>query len=157
MLKTHVSRILLIAGFALIATAGVARAADPALDKLAVDFKAAWAKADVHALGALYTENAVRLSDQGAVVGRAEIEKAFTTNFAGPWKGTTLEITIGRTESVGPDVSVNEGTFEVLGAKGPDGKPVALKGSYLNTIVKKGGAWIIASNAAFPSSPPPTK
>ena len=49
---------------------------------------------------------------------------------------------------------MNEGTYEVTGIRTPDGKDApSVKGSYLNTIVKKGGAWIIASNAAVP--PPP--
>jgi len=45
----------------------------------------------------------------------------------------------------------------VLGVTLPDGKPAPpIKGSYVNTIVKKDGAWVLASNAAIPP-PPPTK
>jgi hypothetical protein len=40
-------------------------------------------------------------------------------------------------------------------ATGPDGKPLSIKGSYVNTLVKKGGAWVLASNAAvLPAAPP---
>jgi hypothetical protein len=36
----------------------------------------------------------------------------------------------------------------------PDGKPApALKGSYVNTVIKKGGAWVLASNTAVPQPP----
>jgi hypothetical protein len=33
-----------------------------------------------------------------------------------------------------------------MGVKGPDGKPLPIQGKYVNTIVKKNGAWLLASN-----------
>jgi uncharacterized protein (TIGR02246 family) len=129
---------------------------DPALDKLATDWTAAYARGDAKALASLYTEDAIRVVESGAVVGRAAIEKEFSTSFAGPWKGSKIRIAVGRTTSIGPDTAVNEGTYEITGVMGPDGKPVApVKGRYLNTIVKKNGAWLLASNAAVP--PPPAR
>ncbi len=125
------------------------------MDKLAADWTAAFNRADAKAVASFYTENAVRITpESGKVVGRAAIEKEFVANFAGPFKGTKIKINVGAIESTGPDVAVNEGTWEVTGALTPDGKPAPpIKGSYLNTIVKKNGAWVIASNAAIP--PPP--
>jgi ketosteroid isomerase-like protein len=93
----------------------------------------------------------------GTVVGRAAIEKEFAASIAGPWKGARIAIKLGSTHPVGTDIAVNEGTWEVSGATGPDGKPLALRGNYLNTIIKKGGAWMIASNAAAPPPPAPAK
>ena len=133
-----------------------AQTTDPALDKLAADWTAAFGRADAKALAGFYTENAVRITPEaGKVVGRSAIEKEFAANFAGPWKGAKIKINVGATESVGPDVAVNEGTYEVMGVMGPDGKPVPpIKGAYLNTIVKKNGAWVLASNATIPALPP---
>jgi uncharacterized protein (TIGR02246 family) len=155
-----------IAGIVLAVSIGVLCAAvapasaqtkDPALDKLAADWAAAFHKGDAKALAGFYTEDAVRSSQEGGtVIGRAAIEKEFAANFTGPWKGAKINIKIGSTHPVGPDIAVNEGTWEVSGT-GPDGKPMTLKGSYVNTIVKKGGAWVIASNAAVPSAPAPAK
>jgi uncharacterized protein (TIGR02246 family) len=135
-----------------------AQTKDPALDKLATDWAATFARGDAKGLAGYYTENAVRVTPQaGAVVGRAAIEKEFAGNFAGPWKGTKIKIVVGATQAVGTDIAVNEGTYEVTGIMGPDGKPVPpLKGHYLNTIVKKNGAWMIAGNAGV-DSPPPAK
>ena len=131
-----------------------AQTKDPALDKLAADWSAAFAKGDAKTLAGFYTENAVRMTPEaGTVVGRAAIEKEFAANVAGPWKGAKIAIKIGSTQAVGTDIAVNEGTWEVSGATGPDGKPLTLKGNYVNTIVKKGGAWMIASNAAAPPAP----
>jgi uncharacterized protein (TIGR02246 family) len=134
-----------------------AQGSDPALDKLAADWTAAFNKGDAKALAGFYTEDAVRASQEGGtVIGRAAIEKEFAANLAGPWKGAKITIKVGSTHPVGPDIAVNEGTWEILGT-GPDGKPATLKGKYLNTIVKKGGAWMLASNAAIPPVPAPAK
>jgi uncharacterized protein (TIGR02246 family) len=131
-----------------------AQAKDPALEKLAADWAAAFAKGDAKALAGFYTENAVRMTAEGGtVIGRAAIEKEFAANVAGPWKGARIAIKVGSTHTVGTDIAVNEGTWEVSGATGPDGKPTMLRGNYLNTIIKKGNAWVIASNAAAPPVP----
>lgn len=134
-----------------------AQTKDPALDRLAADWAAAFARADAKALAGFYTDDAVRSTQEGGtLVGRAAIEKEFAANFAGPWKGAKIAITVGSMHPVGTDIAVNEGTWQVSGT-GPDGKPVTLSGSYVNTIVKKAGAWVIASNAAIPSPPAPAK
>jgi uncharacterized protein (TIGR02246 family) len=131
-----------------------AQSADPALDKLARDYEAAWAKGDAAAVAAHYTENTLVVNTDGVQHGRAELQKRMAANFAGPWKGSTIAIHVGKSQSLGPDMTLNEGTYEVK-ATGPDGKPMMLKGSYLNTLAKKGGAWMIAGNMAFPPPPPP--
>lgn len=134
-----------------------AQTTDPMLDKLAADWAAAFAKGDAKALAALYTENAVRVTPEGVAVGRDAILKEFAASVAGPWKGATIKITPGQTRTVAPDIAAGEGTYEVTGLRGPDGKPAPpLKGHYLNTMVKKGGAWLLASNAAVPPPCPPT-
>jgi uncharacterized protein (TIGR02246 family) len=139
---------------ACLAVAGLAHAqsADPALDKLARDYERSWAKGDAAAVAAHYTEDTLVVNMDGVQHGRAELQKRMTANFAGPWKGSTVAIQVGKSQSLGPDMTLNEGTYEVKGT-GPDGKPMVLKGHYLNTLVKKGGAWVIAGNMALP--PPP--
>jgi hypothetical protein len=56
--------------------------------------------------------------------------------------------------TLGPDMMLHEGTYEVKGVKGPDGQPVSVKGSYLNTLVRKGADWLIAGHMAFAPPPP---
>ncbi len=155
----RIARLVLAVSTAALAT-GLASASaqtkDPAVDKLAADWAAAFARADVKGLASLYTENAIRITPEGGrVVGRDAIGKEFAANFAGPWKGAKIKIQIGAVETVGPDIAVGEGTYEVTGVTGPDGKPVPpIKGSYVNTMVKKNGAWVLASNAAVLPAPP---
>jgi uncharacterized protein (TIGR02246 family) len=137
-------------------TTASAQTKDAALDKLVADWSAAFAKGDAKTLASLYTENAIRVSpDGGRVVGRDAIAKEFATAFAGPWKGANIKIQIGALQPLGADIAIGEGTYEVM-ATGPDGKPLSVKGNYVNTLVKKNGAWVLASNAAVLPAPPPS-
>ena len=131
-----------------------AQPADAGLDKLARSYEQAWAKGDAAAVAAHYTEDALSVNSDGVQQGRAAVQAMFAKNFAGPWKGTTLVVHLGKSQPVGPDATLHEGTYEVRGVKGPDGQPVPVKGSYLNTLVKKGGAYSIAGHMAFAPPPP---
>lgn len=132
-----------------------AQTTDPAIDKLAVDWAAAFHKGDAKALSGYYTDDAVRSSQEsGTLIGRAAIEKEFAANFAGPWKGSKIKIKVGKTYPIGTNVAVSEGTWEVSGTDS-DGKPMMAGGHFVNTLVKRGDAWVIASNAVVPSAPVP--
>ena len=147
-----------VVGSLMTASTAIAQSKDPAVEKVRTAYEQAWQKGDAKAIAALYTDTAILIDAAGVVVhGRAAIEKAQAANFAGPYKGTTLTITPGLSQSVSPTLSVNEGTFTVTGIKGPDGKPVPVAGHYVNTFLKQGSGWLIASNAAFtpePARPP---
>jgi len=133
-----------------------AQSKDPAVDKLVADWTAAFSRGDARTLASYYTDNAVRVTPEGGrTIGREAIEKEFASNFAGPWKGAAIKIQVGAIQPVAPDIAVGEGTYEVT-PKGPDGQAMPpIKGSYVNTMVKKNGAWVLASNAAIlPAAPP---
>jgi len=154
----RMTRFVLAVATAVLATGlapATAQSKDPALDKLVADWSAAFGRGDAKALAGLYTDNAIRVTpDGGTVLGRAAIEKEFAGYFAGPWKGATIKILVGSVQALGPETSVAEGTYAVT-PKGPDGKPMPpVKGSYLNTMVKKSGAWVLSSNAAVLPAPP---
>jgi len=143
-----------------LAAAASAQAGDPGLEKLARSYEQAWAKGDAAGVAAHYAENALSVNADGVQHGRAAVQASLAKNFAGPWKGTTLVVHLGKSQPLGPDTVLHEGTYEVVGVKGPDGKPVPIHGSYLNTVVKKAGAYLIAGHMAFAPPPPgmtPTK
>ena len=154
----RMKRFVLAVGVAVLCTSlapATAQTNDPALDKLVADWSAAFGRGDAKALGSFYTDNAIRVSpDGGTVLGRAAIEKEFADYFAGPWKGATIKILVGSVQPLGPDTAAAEGTYEVT-PKGPDGKALPpVKGRYLNSMVKKNGAWVLSSNAAVLPAPP---
>ena len=129
-------------------------AKNPELQKVADAFVAAWNKADAKALAALHTETAIRSDSQGQItVGRAAIEQAFTKAFAGELKGTKLVVTPGDERAVNADLVMTSGTWEITGGTPPPtGAPT--KGTYLNTLVKQGGKWLIAGSAPIPAPKP---
>ena len=143
-------RRVLIAALALTIIPAIAGAQKPDPDgqKVADQYTAAFNKGDAKGVAALYTAEAVRLAPDGQMyTGRAAIEKAYTTAFAGSAKGAKLTITVGSSHVVTPDVKIMEGTFSTTGGTTPGG------GRYVNTLVRQGGAWLLASVVTVPDPP----
>lgn len=131
--------------------------ADSEMQKLAEDYTAAWNKGDAKAVAALHARDAIQITPDGRVnVGRAEIEKSLQEAFAGPSKGARLTVRMGRTSQISADVRTSEGTYEITGmTAAPAAKaPGATRGRFLNTIVREGGRWLIASSAIIPEQSP---
>ena len=123
---------------------------NPELQKIVDAFVAAWNKGDAKALAALHAEDAIRANSQGQLsVGRAAIEKAFAAALAGELKGTTLVVKSGDERTVTADLVVSSGTWEITGGTPPAG--AATKGTYINTLVRQGGRWLIVSSAPIPT------
>jgi uncharacterized protein (TIGR02246 family) len=130
---------------------------DAAIRKATEQFSPAWAKGDSKSLGALYTMDADYVSSTGLVAkGRAEIEKAYAAQFAGVYKGTSLKNDVTNVRFLKPDIAIVNGTFEVTGLHGPDGKEMpSRKGISTSIVVKQNGQWLItALRAWIPPAPP---
>ena len=141
---------LLIVGLA----APQAQSKDPGIQKLADDFAAAWNKGDAKAIAALHTRDAIRIAPDAQVsVGQAAIEKAFAEALTGSYKGSTLVIKSGQERNVTADVVIGSGTWEVTAAQPQPGVPMS--GTYLNTLHRQGGRWLVASSAAVGTPPKP--
>jgi uncharacterized protein (TIGR02246 family) len=124
---------------------------DPDAQKLVDQYTAAFNKGDAKAVAALYTADATRVGPDGQLItGRAAVEKSYVDGFAGPIKGSTLSIQQGRVQVVTPDVKIMEGRFATSGAAG-------VKGRYVNTVVRQGGAWLLASVVTIVDPAPPAK
>jgi uncharacterized protein (TIGR02246 family) len=129
---------------------------EAAIRKIADQFALAWGKGDAKSLAALYTTDADYVSSTGLMAkGRAEIEKAYITQLSGVYKGTTLKNAITNVRFLKPDVAITNGTFEVTGLRGPDGKEAPpRKGININVLVKQNGQWLITALRAWvPASP----
>src|SRR5262245_37572774 len=143
---------LALALFAIPAKAQSAK--NPEVQKIADAFVAAWNKGDAKALTALHAENCIRADSSGqTLAGRAAIEDGFTKAFAGPLKGTKLVVTPADERAITPDLTITSGTWEITGGTPPPGG--ATKGTYINTIGKQGGKWLIASSAPIPAPAKP--
>ena len=119
------------------------------VEALTREYEQAVNRGDAKALAALHTTNAIRIGADGQLLtGRAAIEKSLAAGFSGPMKGAKLTLRSGRAEQVTSDVRVIEGTYE-FSAPGMG----SLRGKYVNTVVREGGQWRLASVAAVPDSP----
>ena len=119
-----------------------AQQSDPAIEKVARTYEAAFNKGDAKALAALYTADGVRMFSDGQIVtGRAGIEKAYAAALAAELKGATLTIGAGQVQKLSADVVTSTGTYELVAGKTP------AKGRYLNTLKREGGQWLLASVA----------
>jgi len=115
---------------------------DPAIEKLARTYEAAFNKGDAKAIAALHTAEGVRMFSDGQIVtGRAGIEKAYAAAMAAELKGAKLTIGAGEVQKLSADVVTSTGTYELVGGKTPE------KGRYLNTLKREGGHWLLASVA----------
>jgi uncharacterized protein (TIGR02246 family) len=127
----------------------------PEYQKVMDAFTAAYNKGDAAGIGAIYAEDGLRVAPDGTVLsGRAAIQENYAASLAGPMKGAKIKLTAGATRQLTADIHVVVGTWELTG-----GQAGPLSGSYINTIVRKDGAWRIAGNMAMrPAMPgPPAK
>jgi uncharacterized protein (TIGR02246 family) len=124
---------------------------DPDGQKIADQYQAAFNKGDVKSIMALYADDSLRVNPDGGIAkGKAAIEKWYVDSFAGPLKGSQLTLTPGTTMTVSADTKVIEGRYAVAGA-------TPLAGRYVNTLVRKGGQWLMASVVPVPDQPAPPK
>ena len=122
----------------------LAQKPDPDVQKVLDQYAAAFNRGDAKGVAALYMTNALRVGPDGQLqVGRTAIEETYTGTLSGsPGK---LVILPGRTQMITADVRVIEGTYELTGG---GGNPV--RGRYVNTIVRDGSQWRLASVVALP-------
>jgi len=116
----------------------------------------AWNKRDPKMLADLWLTDGDYVSSTGrTATGRAEVENAFATQWAGVYKGTKLTHTLTSVRFLRKDVAIADGAFEISGMKDASGKLLPTR-SGLSTIVaaRKGQRWYIAAlRGMVPSLP----
>jgi uncharacterized protein (TIGR02246 family) len=134
--KPFISTALALANFACAALAqdNTSSEADKTSQGLVEAYTAAFNKADVEALVAMYAEDAQFRSDSGnTVVGRAALRENFTNYFAKN-KGKKLEVQVESARFLTPDVLLEKGLATV------DDETTR----YVCSYVKKDGSWLIS-------------
>ena len=138
---------LLIVALIGFGSAAAAQKPDADVEALTRSYEQAFNKGDAKALSALYAKDAVRLGPEGQLMnGQAAIEKNYTTAFGGAAKGARLTLQPGRVQEVTSDVRISEGTYQVTGGSMPG------SGRYVNTLVRQGGQWRLASVVVVPQT-----
>jgi uncharacterized protein (TIGR02246 family) len=86
--------------------------------------------------------------------GRAEIEAGLRGLFAGPFKGTHIQITPERIRLISDGVAIEEATFVLTGLRTPAGVAMdAIQGLCLGVYQMLGSQWFAAAVQCF--APPP--
>ncbi len=143
----HKRTVLLVVVLIGLGSAAAAQKPDADMEALTRTYEQAFNKGDAKALSALYTKDAVRLGLEGQLAnGQAAIEKNYTTAFGATAKGAKLTLKPGRVQEVTSDVRITKGTFQVTGGSMPG------NGRYVNTVVRQGGPWRLASVVAVPQA-----
>jgi uncharacterized protein (TIGR02246 family) len=149
---------LLVAFAACASLPAIAAAQDDeaAIRKLSNDFFAAWTRHDVKAMAAAFAEDADIINPQGRVAkGRAEIEKLFTDEHAGPFKGTSYTATVSL-RMLAPGVALGDWDATVSGMKDASGQALPPFKHHVATVyVKKNGRWLAAAGRPYAFLPPP--
>jgi len=151
----------LLAAYAVLAvwpSAAAAQDDEAAIRKLSSDFFAAWTRHDVKAMAADFAEDADIINPFGRVAkGRAEIEKLFTAEHAGPFKGTSYEATVS-VRMLAPGFALGDWESTVTGMHDASGQPLPpFKHHVAAVYVKKGGHWLTAAARPYAFLPPPAK
>ena len=110
---------------------------------------------DAAALGALYTEDAVLVTDRGPIYGREAIENWLADVFKS-WqpKNHTSTIDPHSVRMLGPDNLTRSGEWSETG-KGKNGEDVPIKGYWSEIDTREGDAWKIWMLAYNVTLPPP--
>jgi len=144
-----------------VASSSLAQAtASPAEEKdirsIGTQIQDAWNKKDAKMLADLWLTDGDYVSSTGrTATGRAEVERAFATQWAGLYKGTRLTHTLTSVRFIRKDVAIADGAFEISGMKDASGKSLPTR-SGLSTLVvtRKGERWYVAAlRGMVPSVP----
>lgn len=122
-----------------------------AIEQAARDYEAAWAKGDATAIAVMYSKDLLSIGNAGITNGREDLQRDFSENFAGEWKGTTIKINREPVEFIRPDVALAYGTYVVK-----RGESTIADGRYLSVWVKENGKWHIRANQALVPAKPAT-
>jgi uncharacterized protein (TIGR02246 family) len=127
---------------------------DPALDKLTKAYMSAFNAKDAAKVAALYTEDAVLMPpNQAMVKGRANIQSFW----AGALKEGAASLELRPMESsIGGTQAFEAGTY-TLASKGAGGAAATEIGKYVIVLHRVGADWKIAYDIYNSDQPPPAK
>lgn len=118
--------------------------AEQAIDALAQKYSDAWKAGDAAGCASIYSDDADLIDFMGmSAKGKVAIQESITQTL-GTYPGSSIQIARSGIHPVSADVVVSDGTWEITGAKAPEGAPT--KGFYTVVVAKQGDNWQIVSN-----------
>jgi uncharacterized protein (TIGR02246 family) len=121
--------------------------AEDAIAETVAAYATAWNTADARALAGLYTMHA-DYTGFGSVMtrGRADIEARYQQLFAGVYNGSQAKIAISSLRFVKPDVAIVDGSLELTGIRGSDGKVAEpATALFIAIMTNEEGRWLFTT------------
>ncbi|MBI4478214.1 MAG: SgcJ/EcaC family oxidoreductase [Acidobacteria bacterium] len=119
---------------------------DRALRDLVQGLVPLWKQADARGIASRWAPDGdVMVSDGSTAKGRGEIEKWFSTQLSGVYKGTRLTATVAAIRMVTPTVAILDGDWEIAGIQAPGGASGSRKGKLTIVATKINGQWLMSA------------
>jgi uncharacterized protein (TIGR02246 family) len=130
---------------------------DAAIRKLYGEFTAAWNAHDPKKMASFWALDGDTIEPDGMVAkGRPEVERHFAEEQAAAMKDSTLKLTVDAVWFVSADVALVDGTYVVLNAKDPNGRPLPpRKGLVSSVVIREDGTWHVAASRSMIPIPLP--
>jgi uncharacterized protein (TIGR02246 family) len=121
------------------------------------EYTAAYNRGDAAGVAGIYAEDGTHTYALGFTHrGRAEIEAGLRGMFAGPFKGTLMQITPECIRAISDGVAIEEASFILTGLRTPDGVEMGpLRGLCLGVYQKQGDQWFAAAVQCLVPPPAP--
>lgn len=130
---------------------------EQAIRTLYEQFTAAWNKHDVPAMAGMWVEDGDDVEPDGRVAkGRNEVLDLFKLEHSSVFKNSHLTLTLDTVWFMTGDVALGDGTYELTGVVGPDGKEIPARKGRFSTIFlnERSRWWIAASRLMIPVTLP---
>lgn len=112
------------------------------------NFEDAWNRHDPQAMAAVFTVDGDYLDPDGTWArGQEEVEEHFRRGHAVIFRDSRLDIDVDTVWFITNDVALLDGSYEVVGARTPDGKEIPPRRGHLTSVLlKERGEWHVAAS-----------
>jgi uncharacterized protein (TIGR02246 family) len=126
---------------------------DAEIRRLLAEFEAAWNRHDAVAMAALWTIDGDHLEPDGRLAkGRDEVQSLFLREHQAAFKETVLKVEVQTILFVTADVALVDGSYDLTGARYPQGNPVPARHGHLTAVMleERSRWWVAASRLMVP-------
>jgi uncharacterized protein (TIGR02246 family) len=116
---------------------------------MAEEWKAAFQAKDASKVAALYAEDAVWINPEGTFHGAGDIKSELQKMMD---RGDTVETIVTSKAPHSGDIGYAEGTYSGTAPAGKDGAQTPARGSWVVTLKKNHGKWMLATHTSVPGA-----